>query len=174
MYLLVGLPASGKTTRAKELAAEHQALQLSPDEWMIPLFGELEAGGKRNVLEGRLIALALEALRLGTSVVLDFGLWACDERSALRALAESVEASCEVVYLPVDRATQFDRIRARWGRGPHQPFPMDEAEVDGWRASFETPTDAELRGDELGAPPAPVASWFDWAVERWPTSSDGS
>jgi hypothetical protein len=42
---------------------------------MIPLFGEPEAGGKRDVLEGRLISVALQALRLGTSVVLDFGFW---------------------------------------------------------------------------------------------------
>ncbi|GAB1693509.1 hypothetical protein [Krasilnikovia sp. M28-CT-15] len=40
---------------------------------MIPLFGESEADGRRDVLEGRLIWVALEALRVGTSVVLDFG-----------------------------------------------------------------------------------------------------
>jgi hypothetical protein len=41
-------------------------------------------------LEGRLISVALQALRLGTSVVLDYGLWGRDERSALRWLARSV------------------------------------------------------------------------------------
>ena len=53
LFLMVGLPGAGKTTRAKELAAEHGALQLSPDGRMIPLFGESDAGGKRDVLEGR-------------------------------------------------------------------------------------------------------------------------
>jgi len=81
---MVGLPAAGKTTRAKELAATHQALRLTPDHWMIPLFGDPMADGKRWVLEGRLISVALQALRLGTSVVLDYGLWGRDERSALR------------------------------------------------------------------------------------------
>ncbi len=100
LFLMVGLPGAGKTTRATELAAEHRALRLSPDEWMIPLFGEPESGGKRDVLEGRLVWLALQALRLGTSVVLDFGLWGRGERSALRWLAASAEASCQVVYLP--------------------------------------------------------------------------
>ncbi|MFL6043878.1 MAG: AAA family ATPase [Propionibacteriaceae bacterium] len=37
---MVGLPAAGKTTRAKELAVAHQALRLTPDHWMIPLFGD--------------------------------------------------------------------------------------------------------------------------------------
>ena len=74
MLLMVGLPGAGKTTRAKELAAANRALRLTPDDWMIPLFGEPMADDKRFVLEGRLISVALQALRLGTSVVLDFGL----------------------------------------------------------------------------------------------------
>jgi hypothetical protein len=60
---MAGLPGAGKTMRAQSLAAERAALRPSPDDWMIPLFGEPEAGGKRDVLEGRLIWLALEAPR---------------------------------------------------------------------------------------------------------------
>ena len=86
MILLVGLPAAGKTTRAKQLASEHSALRLSLDEWMIPLLGQPEAERKRDVLEGRMISLALQLLRLDTNVVLDFGCWAKDERSALHRL----------------------------------------------------------------------------------------
>ena len=89
LFLMVGLPGAGKSTRAKELAAEQGALRLSPDAWMIPLFGESEAGEKRDVLEGRLIWVALETLKQGTSVVLDFGFWSRDKRSALRWLATS-------------------------------------------------------------------------------------
>ena len=100
--MLVGLPAAGKTSRARELASEWNALRLTPDEWMIPLFGQKQPEGKRNVLEGRLIWLALSALRSGVNVVLDFGVWGKDERSALRALAASVGATSELVYLQVD------------------------------------------------------------------------
>src|ERR1700728_5371967 len=89
MCLMTGLPGAGKTTRATELAAAHRALRLTPDHWMIPLFGDSMAGGLRFVLEGRLISVALQALRLGASVVLDYGLWGRDERSALRWLARS-------------------------------------------------------------------------------------
>ena len=73
MLLMVGLPGAGKTSRAEELAAEHRALRLTPDEWMVPLLGDSMADGKRFVLEGRLISVALQALRVGTSVVLDYG-----------------------------------------------------------------------------------------------------
>jgi predicted kinase len=100
---MVGLPGAGKTTRAEELAAANGVLRLTPDHWMIPLFGDSIADGKRFVLEGRLISIALQALRLGTSVVLDFGLAGRDERSALRWLARAAGAACHVIYLPVDK-----------------------------------------------------------------------
>jgi len=58
MLLMVGLPGSGKTDRAKELAVASRALRLTPDHWMIPLFGDSMADGKRFVLEGRLISVA--------------------------------------------------------------------------------------------------------------------
>ncbi len=173
MFLMVGLPAAGKTTRARELAAQHRALRLTPDHWMIPLFGDSMAGGQRWVLEGRLISVALQALRLGTSVVLDYGLWGRDERSALRWLARSAGAACRVVYLPVDQDVQLARIARRQETAPQQTFPMSEAEVDAWRRQFQVPDAAELGGGEIPAPPAGWLSWPQWAADHWPTCTDG-
>src|SRR5215471_11393864 len=144
LVLTLGLPAAGKTTRAKELAATHQALRLTPDHWMVPLFGDPLADGKRWVLEGRLISVALQALRLGTSVVLDFGLWGRDERSALRWLARSVGAACQVIYLPVAKDVQLARIAYRQVTAPHKTFPMNEPDIDQWREQFQVPDTAEL------------------------------
>jgi predicted kinase len=46
LYVMVGLPGAGKTTYARHLEAEKQVLRLTPDEWMIPLFGrELTGSG---------------------------------------------------------------------------------------------------------------------------------
>jgi predicted kinase len=118
LVLMVGLPAAGKTTLAAELAAAHRALRLTPDHWMIPLFGDSMAGGKRWVLEGRLISVALQALRLGTSVVLDYGLWGRDERSALRWLARracagSTISRCSTRW-PAARTAAGDVAAAAW------------------------------------------------------------
>ena len=113
MYVLIGVPGSGKTGRARDLEVERRALRLTPDEWMIPLFREPEADGRRDVLEGRLVWLAMRVLRLGVNVALDFGVWARDERSALRSLAAEAGAACELVYLPVREEEQHQRVRTR-------------------------------------------------------------
>jgi predicted kinase len=172
LILMVGLPAAGKTTRARELAAAHRALRLTPDHWMIPLFGDSMADGKRWVLEGRLISVALQALGLGTSVVLDYGLWGRDERSALRWLARSAGAACQVIYLPVDKNVQLARIAHRQETTPHQTFPMSEADVDAWREQFQVPDAAELGGGEIPGPPAGWPGWPEWAAGHWPSCTD--
>ncbi len=172
MFLTVGLPGAGKTTLARTVAAEHGALRLTPDEWMIPLFGDNDAGGKRDVLEGRLISLALQTLRLNTNVVLDFGCWSRDERRALRWFVETEGRSFRLLYVPVDPETQIERVRRRWETAPHTTFPMAEADLARWRAAFEIPNAAELTASESQVPPPPPwRDWLQWAESRWPSLS---
>ncbi|WP_019063233.1 AAA family ATPase [Streptomyces prunicolor] len=169
LFLTVGLPGAGKTTRARQLAKEHSALRLTPDEWMLPLFGDPQPAGKRDVLEGRLLCLGLEALKLGTNVVLDFGCWSRDERSAIRWLVMSVGASCQLVYVPVDQETQRARIAHRRSTVPDQTFAMSETDLLHWRTLFEEPDATELDGHVVGGPPPGWSGWLEWAADRWPS-----
>lgn len=170
MFVLVGLPAAGKTSRARELASEWSALRLTPDEWMIPLFGQEQPEGKRNVLEGRLIWLALSALRIGVNVVLDFGVWGKDERSALRALAASVGATSELVYVQVDEEEQWRRVQARSLTDAATTFKMTKADLERWRQIFQPPDATELETADIDPPPEGFDSWEAWVAQWWPTS----
>jgi predicted kinase len=55
----------------------------------------------------------MRAARLGINVVLDFGLWGKDERSALPWIADSLGVRARVVYLPIDFEEQRVRIAGR-------------------------------------------------------------
>ncbi|MFJ2022684.1 AAA family ATPase [Streptomyces sp. NPDC087897] len=169
LFLMVGLPGAGKTTRARQLADEHGALRLTPDEWMLPLFGEAEPDGKRDVLEGRMLWLALDAVRLGTDVVVDYGCWSRHERTAIRWLAEAQGAGFRMVYLPVDHETQRTRIAHRWATAAEETYPLDETDLLHGRAHFEEPDAAELEGRVHGDPPPGWTGWPEWAADRWPS-----
>ncbi|MEV5986208.1 ATP-binding protein [Streptomyces sp. NPDC052051] len=169
LFLMVGLPGAGKTTRARQLAEEYGALRLTPDDWMLPLFDGAEPEGKRDVLEGRMLWLALEVVRLGTDVVVDFGCWSRDERSAIRWLVEAEGASFRMVYLPVDEETQRARIARRRASAAEETLPMTEADILYGHAHFEEPDAAEREGRVALDPPLGWAGWREWAADRWPS-----
>ncbi|MEV4622187.1 ATP-binding protein [Asanoa sp. NPDC049573] len=169
LVLTVGLPGSGKTTLAKRIAEERRVLRLTPDEWMAPLFGHNDAGGRRDILEGRMIWTAYEVLRSGASVILDFGCWSSEERYAIRAVAEAAGAGFELRYLELGEAQRRARAELRWREEPGSTFAMSDADHDRFLALFQPPTEAELSYAPLPAPPEGFESWPHWASWRWPT-----
>ena len=170
LYLMVGLPGSGKTTRARELEHEASAVRFSPDEWMKPLFGVSDVDGVRDVVEGRLIWTAGHLLQRGVSVILDFGLWGRDERAGLHWLARSLGATAQTVHLDVDPQTQLERVTQRWREDPDWTWEMEPPALDRWRAAFQPPASDELDATWHPEPPRGSASWREWLSIRWPTS----
>jgi predicted kinase len=110
LFLTIGLPATGKTTYARQVETEHNALRLTKDEWMKALYGVDNPESASDVVEGRLIKLGMRALGLGINVVIDFGLWGRDERSALRQAAAVVGADVVMRFFALDPAVQRARI----------------------------------------------------------------
>lgn len=136
---------------------------------MKALYGSQNPTSASDVIEGRLIAIALRTLSLGVNVALDFGLWSRAERWALRAAGTEVGADVQLWHAPVTREQQHERNAARLAHDPHSTWPMSDAELERWTAQFEAPTAGELDGsDPIPPPPDGFASWSDWIVWRWP------
>jgi predicted kinase len=134
---------------------EHGALRLTKDEWVKALYGHENPRSAQDVIEGRLIDIGLRALELGTNVVLDYGLWGRDERSALRHAA----------------AERGAKVEMRYFEAPHTTWPMSDEELAEWAASIDVPTPGELDGSEpVDDPPAGFATWEEWRKDRWPPS----
>src|SRR5215471_20284653 len=113
LFLTVGLPCTGKTTAARRIEVEQDALRLTKDEWVKALYGDENPRSAQDVIEGRLIQIGLRALELGNNVVVDFGLWSRDERSALRQAAADLGATAELRYLELTPAEQRGRLDQR-------------------------------------------------------------
>ena len=169
LFLTVGLPATGKTRAARRIEIDCNALRLTKDEWVKALYGPENPRSASDVIEGRLIDTGLRALELGINVVIDYGLWGRDERSALRKAAADRGANVEMHYFEVAPAEQRRRLDQRQADEQHTTWPMSEEELAAWAGSIQVPTQGELDGSEpIDEPPTGFSTWDEWRGHRWP------
>lgn len=147
VHLVCGLVSSGKTTLAKRLAIELPALRLSRDEWLLRLF-RLPHDNPRYVAAIEPCTLlmwdiALDALRLGNSVILDWNHWNAQRRAESRDRATSAGFDVVVHYLDVPIDVAINRARARLATAPADAHTIDEQGVRHFATIFEPPTPAE-------------------------------
>lgn len=143
LHLFCGKIAAGKSTFAKRLSHQSDALLISEDDWMSALYGpELKSfddyvrysARLRSVMEPHLVSL----LRGGTTVALDFPANTRGLRAWMRGLAEAAEVLPILHYLDLSEAQCRDRLRKRNASGTHAFAPSD-ADFDLISRYFEAP-----------------------------------
>src|SRR5437762_6378672 len=120
LVLLCGLPASGKTMLARELADAYGAVRLNPDEWESALEVDPFDEGFQARLEAEFWGLTQRLLVLGTSVVLEWGFWARSERDEKREAARTLGVGVELRFLDTPYAELVRRVVARPRRRRHR------------------------------------------------------
>ena len=141
LHVLVGLPCSGKTTRAHTREQDLPALRLTLDAWHIHLFGQdahaPEHDARQRRSEALLWTIARRALELGTLVILDYGFWAREEREDYRARATQLGARSEVHFLDVPEEELLRRLVRRNAHRSPMAFHIPEAMMKPWIAFFQ-------------------------------------
>ena len=140
LFIVCGLPGSGKTTLAKQLETQFRAVRFCPDDWMDALEFDLYDEGARGRIESLQWILAKNLLALGTSAITEWGTWGKDERDQLRIGARSLGAAVELHFLDIPLDVLFARIRQRNRESP----PIERHDLTKWSNSFERPSPEEL------------------------------
>lgn len=148
LHIICGLPCSGKTTLARQIERESQAVRLCPDEWIARLlpedFSRDELFRLRDPVEAIQWELAQRLLSIGVDVIIEWGTWARSEREALRERAQALGASARLHYLPMTLEELRQRLEARNRDLPDGSFHIDPDELTEWYDLFEPPDEDEL------------------------------
>jgi predicted kinase len=145
LVLICGLPASGKSTLARELAERMPAIRLDKDQWTTQLGFDVWDDEFRVLLEAQLWALAQELLAKAQSVILEWGHWARVERDEKRLGARALGVGVELHYLEAPLEELIARAQRRTASGEWRASPMTPAHFEQWATVFQPPDEDELR-----------------------------
>jgi AAA domain len=93
LIIVCGLPGAGKTTLAKELERNLQAVRFCPDEWMAEFAMDVWDEPRRTKIEAFQWKLGQRLLELGQTIIIEWGTWGRSERDALRMGAKALRPS---------------------------------------------------------------------------------
>ena len=148
LYFMCGKMAAGKSTFAKQLARDQNAVLLVQDDFLVALFpGEIQDIPSfvkySNRLKSALSDHICDLLSRGISVVLDFPANTRNQRQWFRSLFELANVEHELHYVDASDDLCKRQLRQRSEALPAGSAWTTEAEFEAITAYFQAPADDE-------------------------------
>lgn len=148
VYLMLGLPGSGKTTFSKKLQQDLNIPRLSLDEEYSKLGGDLASPKWNTDTEAEanetIRHQIKEIIQRGDSVILDFCPWKKEDRHKYREYIKSIGAVDYVYYLDVPSEELKRRLEVRNNSSSNDTHIVTADMLDAFTARFDPPYEEEF------------------------------
>jgi predicted kinase len=161
VILICGKICSGKTTYAKKIAKDNNAVILSVDEITLALFGQ-HLGDKHDEIAERtekyLFKKAVEIISGGINVIFDWGFWMRKQRQFAAKYFNDLGINVEWHYVEADDTNWQKYLSKRnnaINNNAEDFYFIDNAVAEKFRNLFEEP-----QPDEIDV-------WFDNNIDKY-------
>lgn len=154
VYLIYGPVASGKSTYARKLSAEKNAIRFAIDEWMHDLFGADRtekmdmawAMARAARCEARIWLTCTQILAAGRDVVLELGSMRERDRDRVKTMVDAAGHTIAFCFVDAEREIRQQRLSKRnREKGETYSFEVTPAMFDAMEMYFEPPSEQELK-----------------------------
>jgi predicted kinase len=153
IHLIYGPIGAGKSTYARKLTQERQAIRFAIDDWMAALFGDDRpepltmawAAERVGRCEKMIWQLSKDILASGRDVVLELGAMRKNDRSRIRGIANNNGYPIQFYFVSADRDIRRQRVLQRnEQKGETWSLHVTPAMFDAMDTFFESPSTDEL------------------------------
>ncbi len=147
LYLMCGLPGSGKTKFARNFNEEKSGIVFSSDEWLIKMFGRnfppAQFKDKQTQAREAIDKQAEKTIKQGKDVILDFGFWKREDRKKYIEKGKSWGAEVVIYYFTKDFNILLERLMRRGENLPNDALVVSEEMLLKFSEEFEPPGESE-------------------------------
>jgi len=148
VYVICGFIGAGKTTFARKLEKETNAIRITKDEWIIKIFGNKITSDKNFEVYDKNITqlaqdLAFKILKAGKDVIIDEGFWVKSQRDDIKKKILDIGAKPIFYYLQNSVDKMKERVANRSKNPPKDSFEISEEMFNSYLKYWQAPDESE-------------------------------